>query len=406
MQTQLLTQLLDTPAGKEADHILRSCVHCGFCTATCPTYQLLGDELDGPRGRIYQIKNVFEGEAPSTTALTHLDRCLTCQSCETTCPSGVRYGRLVDLGREFLEDKLERPAGQRLLRWTLRNILPRPAVFGPLLHFGQSVRPLLPSVLKDKVPPRRKPGPIPGHDHPRRVIMTDGCVQRSLTPLTNAAAIRVLDRIGISVLRPKGAGCCGAVSQHLAAPAEAGGYMRRNIDAWWPLVEAGAEAIIVTASGCGVMVKEYAYHLKDDPAYAAKAERVSALAKDLSELLSPEDLAPLAPTKAATIAFHSPCSLQHGQRLNGRVEGLLSAAGFTLVAVANPHLCCGSAGTYSVLQPELSSKLRDNKLAALQQHQPTLIATANVGCQTHLQAQSEVPVVHWIELFDPARPAG
>lgn len=405
MQTQITPDLLATDAGREADEILRSCVHCGFCTATCPTYQLLGDELDGPRGRIYQIKNLFEGEPATRQMLTHLDRCLSCRSCESTCPSGVRYGALLDLGRAAIERQTRRPVGERLLRWGLRQLLPRRRLFGALLRTGQAVRPLLPAALKAKLPPRVAAAPAatnPGH--PRRVILAEGCVQPSLTPNTNAATMRVLDRLGITTVTPAAAGCCGAVSQHLAAPDEAATAIRRNIDAWWPLIEAdpAIEAILVTASGCGAMVKEYGDHLKHDPAYAEKAQRVAELARDLSEFLQPEQLAPLAPAAPREIAFHSPCTLQHGQRLRGRTEELLEATGFKLTPVADPHLCCGSAGTYSILQPELANQLRDNKLAALQLHRPSLIATANVGCQTHLAAASEVPVVHWIELFDRA----
>ncbi|WP_295543477.1 glycolate oxidase subunit GlcF [uncultured Thiohalocapsa sp.] len=409
MQTNLVSTLAGTDAGREADRILRSCVHCGFCTATCPTYQLLGDELDGPRGRIYQIKSVLEGEAPTRTVQTHLDRCLTCLNCMTTCPSGVQYDRLLTTGRALVEAQVQRPLAERLMRRALRLLVPYPARFTPLLKLGQAVKPLLPAALKAKLPAAGALGPLPRRRHRRRVIMLENCVEPALTPAAVGAAIRVLDAVGIDVVRP-GGGCCGAVSEHLAAGAEARGFMRRNIDAWWPHIapEAAdpAEAIVVTASGCGAMVKDYGHHLQDDPDYAHKAARVSALARDPSELLGAEDLPPL-PNPGARgvprrIAFHPPCTLQHGQGLMGRVEGLLRRAGFELLPVADAHSCCGSAGTYSILQAGLSNQLRERKLVALEQGGPALIATANVGCQTHLAAGASVPVVHWLELFDPA----
>ncbi|ESQ15882.1 MAG: glycolate oxidase subunit GlcF [Thiohalocapsa sp. PB-PSB1] len=412
MQTELLQSVLDTSEGREADRILRACVHCGFCTATCPTYQELGDELDGPRGRIYQIKNLLEGEAPTRQAQSHLDRCLTCLNCETTCPSGVEYHKLVDIGRQRIEGQVARPLGERLMRWGLRQVVPYPARFRPLLRLGQMVRPLLPAALKDKLPAaaqRQSPKfEANSGQHERRVILLNNCAEPLLTPALVTATLRVLDALGIEALHP-GGGCCGAVSQHLSAAEQARGFMRRNIDAWWPAVEAGAEAILVTASGCGTMVKDYAWHLRDDPAYAQRAERISALAKDASELLGADDLArlpnPISRGVPARIAFHPPCTLQHGQGLPGRVEELLRGVGFELLPVRDVHSCCGSAGTYSILQSELSGRLRASRLEALQQADPALIATANVGCQTHLQAASRVPVVHWIELFDPARNA-
>ena len=424
MQTRLIPALRETEDGREADRILRSCVHCGFCTATCPTYQLLGDELDGPRGRIYQIKTVLEGEAATRSTQRHLDRCLTCLNCETTCPSGVEYHKLLEIGRSQVEQAVGRPAGERLMRWGLRRILPYPRRFAPLLRLGQRLRPLLPASLRAKIPPlparplqwgrgrevRERAGrPAPE----RRVLMLDNCVEPALAPATVAAAVRVLDRLGIAVMQPRGGGCCGAISQHLSAPEEAGRFMRRNIDAWWPELEPAdpavppAEAILVTASGCGAVVKDYGWHLRDDPGYAQKAARVSALARDLSELLDGEDLArlpnPLAHGAPRRIAFHPPCTLQHGQGLTGRVEALLRAAGFELTPVRDAHSCCGSAGTYSILQADLSRRLQADRLEALQAGAPALIATANVGCQTHLASAATVPVVHWIELFDPQR---
>lgn len=403
MQTNLCEEYRDSRLGREADRILRTCVHCGFCTATCPTYQLLGDELDGPRGRIYLIKQVLEGQPVSVKTQRHLDRCLTCRSCETTCPSGVRYGRLIDIGREITERQVGRntiAAGKRLL---LRKILPYPRRFAPLLGLAQMLRPMLPTAIRAKLPGRQMPPAWPDAPHPRRMLVLEGCVQSKATPATNTAAARVLSKLGIQLLRTPAAGCCGAVSQHLAAPDEAKGFIRHNIDAWWPLVEQGIEAIVITASGCGTMVKDYGELMRDDTDYAAKATRISALAKDIGEILSTEELPPerINP-RSGRIAFHSPCSLQHGQQLNGVVESLLSKAGFTLTAVPDAHLCCGSAGTYSILQPDLSEQLRQNKVSALESDAPEVIATANVGCQMHLSGKTTVPVRHWVELMDEA----
>ncbi len=401
MQTSLEQRFLQTPEGKEAEAILRACVHCGFCTATCPTYQLLGDELDGPRGRIYLIKQVMEGQAVSARTQLHLDRCLSCRACETTCPSGVRYGRLLDIGRSLVDQRVPRSSFSRLFRWGLRQLLPYPARFGPLLRLGQWSSPLLPAVLKTKIPPRQRPAARPVRCCDRSMLVLEGCAQSAATPNTNAAAARVLDRLGISLISPPEQGCCGAVSHHLSACEEGLGFMRRNIDAWWPHIEAGAEAVLITASGCGAMVKEYGELLRNDPAYAEKAARVSALAKDLSEVLTGEDLTILKIDGAGRrLAFQSPCTLQHAQQLNGVVESILRRLGFQLTPVVDPHLCCGSAGTYSILQPKLSKRLRENKLAALEAGNPELIVTANIGCQLHLQSGTRRRVRHWIELLD------
>lgn len=404
MQTNLSEKYKHSAQGQEAETILRACVHCGFCTATCPTYQLLGDELDGPRGRIYQIKQVLEGAEATPTIRTHLDRCLTCRSCETTCPSGVKYGRLVDIGREIVEKQTERPWLEQVQRKALRTILPYPQRFRSLLALGYLVKPVLPTRLAKKLPAQQgKRYQWSSKNQSRKVIAFDGCVQSVLTPSTNAAAARVLEKLGIELVSVPQAGCCGAVSQHLAAPAEALNFMRRNIDAWWPQLEAGAEAIMFSASGCGVMLKDYAHLLQHDAAYAAKAQRVSALAKDLSELITEADFGSLQiPAHLQKVAFHSPCTLQHGLKLNGVIEQILQKAGFELTPVANAHLCCGSAGTYSILQPELSQQLLANKLTHLQAQQPQIIATANIGCQMHLASESPIPVVHWIELLDQA----
>ncbi|HQU80049.1 MAG TPA: glycolate oxidase subunit GlcF [Azonexus sp.] len=408
MDTRLADFIRDTPAGREAEAILRSCVHCGFCTATCPTYQLLGDELDGPRGRIYLIKQVLEGKPVSEKTRLHLDRCLTCRSCETTCPSGVKYSHLLDIGRQVVEEKLPRKSGDSLTRWVLREALTRPGIFGSAVKLGQLLRPLLPSGLADKLPPEAagnaKPWPEKAA-HARRMLALAGCVQPALAPNINAATARVLDRLGIELFEESKAGCCGAVRFHLNDQKDAKDDMRRNIDAWWPHVEAGIEAIVVTASGCGVQVKEYGHVLANDAVYAEKAAKISALCRDPSEVLAAERerlQGQLAATPAARgkLAFHAPCTLQHGLKIRGVIEELLTAAGYALVPLADGHLCCGSAGTYALLQPELSLRLRDNKLAALTAGSPLAVATANIGCLTHLQSGSALPVRHWIELID------
>ncbi len=401
MQTSLADFIKDTPSGREADAILRACVHCGFCNATCPTYQLLSDELDGPRGRIYLIKQALEGRSVTRKTQTHLDRCLTCRACETTCPSGVRYGQLLDIGREIIEHRVTRPYFERIARWMLRSVVPYPARFTPLLRLGQVLRPVLPQAVKRSIPRYIKRPAWPETKHKRTMLILDGCVQPAIAPPINAATARVLDKLGINVRVAPGSGCCGALSQHLSAPDEALNFMRRNIDAWWPYIAAGAEAIITTASGCGVLVKDYGRLLRADNTYAEKAARVSELAKDLSEILARENLAAFKPAVSrGKIAFHSPCTLQHGQKLNGTVETIISKLGFILTPVPDAHLCCGSAGTYSILQKDLSQRLLKNKLHALQSGSPDIIATANIGCLTHLQTQSAVPVRHWIELLD------
>lgn len=400
MQTSISRDFANTPEGQEADAILRSCVHCGFCTATCPTYQLLGDELDGPRGRIYLIKQVLEGNEVTRNTQLHLDRCLTCRSCETTCPSGVRYGRLVEIGRYVVEQKVERPWSEKMLRAGLRAVIPYTDRFGAVLRIGQALRPLLPGILRQKIPARERAAPWPNTVHTRKMLVLEGCVQPSAAPNINAAAARVLDKLGIQLMRAPTAGCCGAVSQHLSAHDEAMGMMRRNIDAWWPYLENGIEAIVLTASGCGAMVKDYGVLLQHDPLYAAKAKRVSEMAADVSTLLAKEDLTRLDNIGAnRKVAFHAPCSLQHGQKVVGVVEQILVRAGYRLTVVADSHLCCGSAGTYSILQSELSQQLLQNKLTALQVDAPELIASANIGCQMHLATKANVPVKHWIELL-------
>jgi glycolate oxidase iron-sulfur subunit len=411
MQTSLAAFIRDTAEGREAEAILRACVHCGFCTATCPTYQLVGDELDGPRGRIYLVKQVLEGTPATTKTRDHLDRCLTCRACETTCPSGVRYGRLADIGRQVVETQVPRTGGDRLLRQALRTVLPRPALFGPMLSAARALKPLLPAALANKVPPRRAAGTRPAPRHARRMLVLEGCVQPAIAPGINAAAARVLDRLGVSLVAAPAAGCCGAVTHHLNAHEAALDQMRRNVDAWWPAIEGGAEAIVITASGCGAMVKEYAALLAHDPDYAARAARVTELSRDLSEVVAAELARPGAalpprPGPGRRVAFHAPCTLQHALRLRGKVEPMLAMLGLEPTEVPDAHLCCGSAGTYSILQPELSRRLLEQKVAALKSDAPLSILTANIGCLGHLQAGCDLPVEHWIEAVDRLWPDG
>ncbi len=402
MQTRLAPHIKETATGKEADAILRKCVHCGFCTATCPTYQLLGDELDGPRGRIYLVKQMLEGETVTQTTQRHLDRCLSCRACETTCPSGVRYGRLADIGREMIEERVKRTPDQRLKRAAIRAVLPHRDRFSPLLALGRSVRGLLPERWRRRIPVARPAGQWPAIRHDRKFLALGGCVQPSLHPGIDAAAARVLDRLGVSVVPVPTTGCCGAINYHTGAHRDGLDDMRRNIDAWWPLLGDGIEGILVNASACALTVKEYGQALAHDSAYAKKATRISDLARDLSEIIAEEELAGLGePTPAGQrIAFHSPCTLQHGQKLNGKVERILTALGFDLAPVPDAHLCCGSAGTYSIFQPVLSQQLRVQILAALEGGSPSLIATANIGCLMHLDSAASTSVVHWIELLD------
>lgn len=424
MQTNLADFIKDTPEGQEAEEILRACVHCGFCLAVCPTYQLLGDELDSPRGRIYLMKQVLEGAPVTEKTQLHLDRCLTCRACETVCPSGVRYGRLVDIGRDIVEKKVQRDSSSAVMRYVLRQVLPKPGIFKALLKLGQSARPLfplLPRQLRESMPPSGATQSAvsywPPARHARKMLVLDGCVQPALAPNINAAAARVLDRLGISLIKASGAGCCGAVSYHLNAQREGLDYMRRNVDAWWPYIGsqpgtgAGAgdnvEAIAITASGCGVTVKDYGHLLSRDPAYAEKAARISEVAKDISEIIEAEAPALLSLLNRVPVngekpklAFHSPCTLQHGMKIRGTVEKIMRDAGFELTYVPDAHLCCGSAGTYSILQPELSKQLLANKVAALESGAPARIATANIGCLMHLRGGTDFPVNHWIEMLD------
>ena len=420
MQTHLSPEFRETADGKEAAAIVRKCVHCGFCNATCPTYQLLGDELDGPRGRIYLIKQVLEGAEVTRSTQQHLDRCLTCLNCQTTCPSGVEYGRLVDIGRRVVEAKVARPAGEKVVRWALREGLTS-TLFAPALWLGKALRPLLPKVLRNKVPVR---APVRAVDsavdrarpelpperaapHTRKVLMLKGCVQPSMLPGIDRATERVLGMAGIQTLYAAGTGCCGALRTHLNDSAGGLEDMRRNIDAWMPLLTAGdVEAIISSASACALSIKEYGHALAGDAAYAGKAARISALARDLSELLP--QLVPALKDRLRggtekRAVFHAPCTLQHGQRLRGGVEGHLRELGFEVMAAGEEsHLCCGSAGAYSILQPQIAMQLRDRKLEHLAKREPECILSANIGCIQHLQSGTSMRVMHWVEFLDEA----
>jgi len=403
MQTFITADLLNTPEGQEANRILRSCVHCGFCTATCPTYRLLGDELDSPRGRIYLIKGMLEGKETTEKTRQHLDRCLTCRACETYCPSGVEYGHLLDIGRQQIEEKINRSLYDRSFRYLLRKILPYRNRFGFLLRYGQIMRPLLPQKLKKMIPPRLKSRYVLHSDYPRKVILFQGCVQPALAPQTNIATARVLNGIGIGTIEVKHETCCGALDYHMAETGSAISFIKRNIDLWWPQINSGVEAIVITASGCGVMIKDYGYILRNDPDYAEKASHISALAKDISEIFSTEDitnLKNLLKQDQLKAAFQNPCTLQHGQKLKDRTENILQDLGFRLCKVPDSYLCCGSAGVYSLLQRDISRQLQQEKIKNLLTEQPDVIVTANIGCQMHLQQATELPVKHWIELID------
>lgn len=406
METHLAQWIKNTPAGAEAESILRACVHCGFCNATCPTYQVLGDELDGPRGRIYQIKQMLEGHAPTASTQLHLDRCLTCMNCETTCPSGVRYGRLVDIGRAVVEEHVRRPFGQRLQHALLRGALTRRWVVDGAVGIGRLLRGVLHARLRAKLTVLRPAPAWPKATHTRRVLLLNGCVQPALMPAIDAATARVLDAIGIQAIVEARSGCCGAIRYHLDAQERAGDDARRNIDAWWPHIETGIEAIVINASGCSAMVKQYAHLLRDDVHYIDKARRVVELTRDVSEFLGAaknelaEKSSRVTDARMRRVAFHPPCTLQHTQKIRGVVEGILTSLGAELVPVVDVHLCCGSAGTYSLLQPRLSTELRNRKLENLQRERPAMILSSNIGCLAHLEGGATVPVRHWIEWVD------
>lgn len=407
MQTNLAEWARGTVQGEEAEEILRRCVHCGFCLATCPTYQLTGDERDSPRGRIYLIKQVLEGHEPTQATQHHLDRCLTCRNCETTCPSGVQYGHLVDVGRKLVDERVQRPLAERVQRSALRKLV-NSRVFGPALNTGRLVRPLLPDSLKGKIPVLRPAGELPSDSQQfeRHVILPTGCVQPAMIPAIDAATARVLAHIGIGTRRLTGSNCCGAVNFHLDSQGAALEQMRANIDVWLPLLESGeAEAVVMNASGCGAMVRDYPHHLRHDAAYAEKAKKLAEKVLDIAEIVAPhaaELRVALNERLPSRPVFHPPCTLQHWQGLREQTETMLSALGFDLQAFPDSHLCCGSAGTYSVTQPELSGQLRDRKLESLGQAEPELIMSSNIGCITHLQSGTALPVRHWIEVVDQA----
>ncbi len=400
MQTNLAKKIQQSRHAETVESILRKCVHCGFCNATCPTYQLRGDELDGPRGRIYQMKQYFEGEPANAEMLKHLDRCLTCRACETTCPSGVKYSHLLDIGRESIEQELPRPWWDRARRWVIVRFINSGWLFKLAVRTGQAFAPLLPGKLRQSVPPRQVPIARSEASHQRKMLMLAGCVQPALAPNTNNYAVNLLDRLGIEVIEPGVGMCCGAAAMHTSAPDYALDQIRRLIDSWWPHIEAGAEAIVVTATGCGTSVQDFGRLLQHDLGYADKAATVSSLYRDLLEVIEAEagEIKP-AESRYQRVAVHTPCSMQHGLGINGRVEKLLERAGYEICRVEDAHLCCGSAGTYSMLQPALATQLRVNKITALSVDRPEIIATANIGCQLHLAQGNEVPVVHWIELL-------
>ncbi len=409
MQTNISTDFLRTPEGKQANRILRSCVHCGFCNATCPTYQLLGDELDGPRGRIYLIKQTLEGKTPGRQTQLHLDRCLTCRNCESTCPSGVDYSQLLNIGRAVVNKKVPRSAGQKILHFVLRKTFLSPFSFSALIKTGQLFRPLLPVAIKRSIPEKQKPVQFKKITHERKILLVPGCVQSSLKPNIDIAAKIVFNKLNIECVEIPAAGCCGSLSHHLNAESEAMQIIKKNIDSWWPLVQNNAiEAICMTASGCGVAIKEYEQLLASDKVYAKKARTISALYKDPAEIVSQEinnkTSNPLVDATNNTeqnknIAFHPPCTLQHGMKLNNLIEPILDKCGYTVLAFKDKHLCCGSAGTYSITQKALSQQLLSNKLGNINKTQHDLIVTANIGCQMHMQSGTSTPVKHWLELF-------
>ena len=399
MRCDIAPRFHNQPWAADAKAIIGACVHCGFCTATCPTYVELRDERDGPRGRIYLIKAMLEGAPVTGLTQQHLDRCLVCRSCETTCPSGVRYGRLIDIARGLGE--IPRPAPQRLRRWLVRRVLGDRRGLALCLTLGRLFHPLLPTALKRVVSSRRPPGIWPQRRHGRFMLALRGCVQDAATPATNRTAARILDRLGISLLDIPEAGCCGALNYHLGAADDGLAQARRNIDAWWPLVEAGAEAIVPTASGCGAFIRDYGQVFADDPAYAAKAARIARLARDPAEILLDEDLSRLGVDgRGQRVAVHVPCSQQHALKLPDTVETILGRLGFALAVTAEKHLCCGSGGANSILQADLGRRLRRRKLAALTADDPQVIVTANIGCQLHLQGGTPLAVRHWLELLE------
>ena len=416
MQTNLSPELAAQPVGLLAQQLLSNCVHCGFCNATCPTYQLLGDELDGPRGRIYLIKQMAEGQQATAKTRAHLDRCLTCKNCETTCPSGVQYGRLLEIGRQWVQiQNPARPLAQRVLRWALKEGLTRSYIFNPAMQIGRIFRPFLPAVLQKKIPLSNSSSSKKisnSSSFQETMLFLEGCVQPGMLPNINHATQRVFAKLHIQLIAPPSAGCCGAIRLHLSDEPGALQDMRRNIDAWWPLIQQEQiQTIVMNAAGCGVTVKDYGHLLHNDLAYAKKAHIISAMTKDISEILpkyAEQLTAQITPNKSASVIYHPPCTLQHGQKIRGNVEELLGKIGIQVNLCADSHLCCGSAGTYSILQANLSNQLRDQKVSQLVQagstYQATEIVSGNVGCISHLQNDS-LPVRHWIEIIDDLLPA-
>jgi glycolate oxidase iron-sulfur subunit len=401
MRTVIQGRLAGTTGGAIAEQALRACVHCGMCNATCPTYQLTGDEMEGPRGRIYLMKQALEGATPTRLTLNHLDSCLSCRACETTCPSGVQYHRLYDIGHAAVAKAVKRPWPERMMREAIRRVTVSPALFRWAVTLGRLVKFALPETLKAKIPAQVAVGPRPAASHRRTMLMLTGCVQSAVAEHFNAATARVFDRLGVQLIEAPRAGCCGAVSFHLDAADKARAQARANLDAWAPLIAAGAEALIVNSSGCAAFIRDYPDVLRDDPAYRDLARRVADLVRDPIEVLeAAPELAPRRAPTAPRIAVHEPCTLQHGLKLTGRVGGLLARLGYDPQPVADNHLCCGSAGAYSLLQSEMSGKLKANKLAALNASEPAAIYTANIGCWMHLGADSPTPVRHWIEAVE------
>lgn len=397
MQTKIKKDFLQSDNGRLADKILRNCVHCGFCTATCPTYQILGDELDGPRGRIYQIKEMLEGEKVSQETLTHLDRCLSCRSCETTCPSGVEYGNLLEIGRSEVEKRVKRPLTQRLLRKSLLMVLPFSNRFSALLKLGQFFRPVLPKVLKKQIPLRIKLSDLALKQHKRKMLILDGCAQPALAPEINHATKKVLDALGIELI--SFSGCCGAINQHLSDEERALVIIKNNIDRLAAEFNNGVEGIVMTASGCGAMFKDYPHLLRHDKIYKEKSEYVASKTFDLTEIIDTKKLNDKLKPQQKHIALHTPCTLQHTQKLPSNIENIFSDCRYQLTPIKDKHLCCGSAGTYSITQPKLSAQLREQRLTGLMTGQPDVIATANIGCLHHLNVDSPVLVKHWIEII-------
>jgi glycolate oxidase iron-sulfur subunit len=407
MQTSLLPEYLKTLPGQEANRILRSCVHCGFCLATCPTYQLFGDELDGPRGRIYLIKDLLEGHTVTQSTKVHLDRCLYCLSCETTCPSGVEFGRLMDIGREHIRQKSARGLSDNLFRWLIEFTLTKAVILNSSLFLARLFKSILPEQIKSKLNLQQsslsvtETNTLAKNRHPRKMLLLTGCVQPALAPSINHKVVSLFDHGGIELIQPQNNQCCGALSLHLSFSEKAKNIMRHNIDSWWPFIEQGAEAIVITASGCAPTVKDYGYILKDDPNYATKATKIASMAKDVCEIaLSEDKWRFIRAEQYESVVFQSPCSLQHGQSIHGSVEQLLTNAGYEIKIPQQGHLCCGAAGSYTLLQPEISSVLRDEKLTHLKQTNADVVATSNIGCLLQLNSQSEIPVVHWVELLD------